>query len=328
MNRKMKKLLLWVILLTSIVSVQAQQEAQYSQYMFNSLVINPAYAGYKEAFNLSLLHRNQWADVPGAPTTQSLVLDGTVKDDKIGLGLSVVNDKLGIQNQFTAYANAAYRLKVGESSRLAFGLAFGVGQFGINNTRATADDTGDPNIGTGRSSYIVPDARFGVHYSNDRFYAGVSAINLLAKAIDYSTATQSLVVNQGRHYFLTAGYLLDISDFLKYKPSFLLREDTKGPTNLDINNFFLLGEKVWLGASYRTSLKLWDKRGIQGNVSNNNAVIGMVEFFAGKSVRIGYAYDYSLYSIKGYDNGSHEFSLGLVIGGGKRNLTILSPRYF
>src|SRR6476469_602047 len=111
MNRNIKRLFSAVIFSLALLQVKAQQDAQYSQYMFNSLVINPAYAGYKEAFNLSLLHRDQWQSVPGAPTTQSLVIDGTLASDKIGIGLSVVNDKLGIQNHFNAYANISYRLK-------------------------------------------------------------------------------------------------------------------------------------------------------------------------------------------------------------------------
>jgi len=327
MNKRITQLFLCFILSVAFKEVVAQQDAQYSQYMFNSLVINPAYAGYKESLNLSLLHRNQWTDVPGAPTTQSFIADAVVADGKIGLGLSVVNDKLGIQNQFSAFANASYRLKVGAESVLAFGLGLGGAQFGINYNKANVDQP-ETNINAGRSSSVVPDARFGIHYSNEKFYAGISTTNLFAKAIDYSTATQDLVVSQGRHFFLTVGYLLDVSDFLKFKPSFLLREDVKGPTNLDVNNFFLLGEKIWLGASYRTSLNLWNKPGVVGNVSPSNAVVGLVEFYAGSSFRIGYAYDYSLSKFNGYDKGSHEFSLGFVLGGGKKNLTILSPRYF
>ncbi|QEK50527.1 type IX secretion system membrane protein PorP/SprF [Pedobacter aquae] len=324
----MRKILLNFILLVASLNVWAQQDAQYSQYMFNSLVINPAYAGYKETVNLSLLYRNQWVDVPGAPKTQSLVLDAAVADDKIGLGLSVVNDKSGIQDQFSAFANIAYRIPLAGESRLSFGLGVGFTQLGVNGSAAIIDDISDTEFLSGNSTGLAPDIRFGIHYSTEKLYIGLSAINLMEKAVDFSTSSQTLQVKQSQNYFLTAGYLVEVSDFLKFKPSIMVREDVKGPTNLDINNFFLLGERIWLGASYRTSLKLWDKPAVIGMPRSNNAVVGLVEFFAGKSWRIGYAYDYSLSNIRGYDNGTHEISLGLIINGGKRDLTILSPRYF
>lgn len=327
MNKRNTQLFLCFILSVVFMKAAAQQSAQYSQYMFNSLVINPAYAGYKETLNLSLLHRNQWVDVPGAPKTQSFIADAVVANGKIGLGLSAVNDKLGIENEFSVFANVSYRLKVGDESILALGLGLGAGQFGINGDKVSVDIP-ETNLNVGRASSLVPEARFGVHFSNEKFYAGVSTTNLFVKDIDFSNNSQELIVSQGRHFFLTAGYLLDVSDFLKFKPSFLVREDTKGPTNLDVNNFFLLGEKVWVGASYRTSLKLWEKSGLVGNISSNNSVVGLVEFFAGSSFRIGYSYDYSLSKFNGYDKGSHEFSLGFVLGGSRKNLTILSPRYF
>lgn len=327
MNKRIIYLFLCFILSVVLKEAAAQQAAQYSQYMFNSLVINPAYAGYKETLNLSLLHRDQWTDVPGSPTTQSFVADAAIADSKIGIGLSAVNDKLGLENQFSVFANVSYRLKIGNESVLAFGLGLGGAQFGFNSNNVRIDEP-ENNLAIGRASSIVPEARFGVHYSNKKFYAGISTTNLFAKDIDFSNNVQELVVSQGRHYYLTAGYLIDVSDFLKFKPSFLIREDTKGPTNLDINNFFLLGEKVWLGVSYRTSLKLWEKSGVIGSVTPNNSVVGLVEFFAGSSFRIGYAYDYSLNKFNGYDKGSHEFSLGFILGGSRKSLTILSPRYF
>lgn len=327
MTKIKKSTILCFALLASAFYAVAQQDAQYSQYMFNSLVINPAYAGYKESINLSALHRTQWVGFDGAPKTQSIVLDGSFNNDKVGLGLSIVNDKIGLQGQTNAYFNYAYRLKVGGSSTLAFGLGVGVAQFTLNNADANFEDPSDPNFAGGKLSFIAPDARVGVHFSNDKFYAGLSTTNLFSQVIDYSSATKNLVVKQGRHIFLTAGYLVDITDFLKFKPSFLIKEDTKGPTNLDINNFFLLGEKVWIGGSYRTSINAWKKSSIVGSVNAADAVVGLLEVYAGKGWRLGYAYDYSLSSIRGFDSGSHEISLGLILGG-KKDYRILSPRYF
>ena len=322
-----KSAILCLALLASTFYAVAQQDAQYSQYMFNSLVINPAYAGYKSTLNLSALNRSQWVGVDGAPQTQSLVLDGSFASDKVGLALSIVNDKIGLQRQSNAYLNYAYKLKVSETGTLAFGLGLGMGQFVLDNGDAHFDDPSDGNFAGGKLSFIVPDARAGIHYSTQKFYAGFSATNLLTGAINYSTAAKNLVIKQGQHFFLTAGYLVDVNDFLKFKPSFLLKEDTKGPSNLDINNFFLLGEKVWLGVSYRTSLNLWKKNVAQGNVKAGDAIVGMAEIYAGKSLRIGYAYDYSVSGLRGFDNGSHEISIGYTFGQ-RKEYSILSPRYF
>ncbi len=325
MIKTIKGLFFCIILLVNTHYAKAQQDAQYSQYMFNSLVINPAYAGYKEALSLSGLSRIQWVGIDGAPKTQTIVFDGSFgNDEKVGLGISVVKDK--IQEQSSAYFNYAYRLRVGNDARLAFGLGVGVAQYTLNGDGALTDNPNDPNFPYGKSSFIVPDARFGVHYSTDKLYVGLSVTNLISKSINYSNVTKNIVAKQGRHFFFTAGYLVDVLDFVKFKPSFLIKEDLKGPTNLDINNFFLLNEKVWLGVSYRTSVNVWNKSGVQGNVKSPDAIVGLVEFYAGKGWRLGYAYDYTISSLKGYDSGSHEISVGITFG--KRDVNILSPRYF
>src|SRR5690606_18679278 len=140
------------LIISTVFGLKAQQDAQFSQYMFNSLVINPAYAGYKETLNISLLHRDQWGGIEGAPKTQSLVLDGAFfNDKKVGLGLTVLNDKNGLLNQSSAYANYAYRIRMGENdARLSFGLAIGAAQYRLNGEDAFIDDPTDPNFSGGR----------------------------------------------------------------------------------------------------------------------------------------------------------------------------------
>ncbi len=323
-----KNLVFTVLFLSTAYFAKAQQDAQYSQYMFNSLVINPAYAGYKEVLNISALTRVQWVGIDGGPQTQSIILDGSFFNDRVGLGLSVVNDKIGLQRQSSAYINYAYRLPVGEDDRLSFGLGVGVGQYAFDGSDANTDDPNDPNFNYGKTtSFIAPDARVGVHYSSELFYVGLSTTNLFSDILNNQSGTQNQIAKQGRHFFLTAGYLYPVNDFLKFKPSFLIKEDTKGPSNLDINNFFLLGDKVWLGVSYRTSVNLLKKRGVASNIKSQNALVGIVELYAGKMWRLGYAYDHTLSSLKGYAGPTHEVSLSLTLGP-KRDLSVLSPRYF
>ncbi len=311
------------------LSAHAQQDAQFSQYMFNSLIINPAYAGYKEELNLSLLHRNQWVGLPGAPKSQTLIVDGAFfNNQNVGLGLSIVNDKIGLQSQTAAYGNYAYRVPVGENSRLAFGLALGVSQYSLNASQANIDDPNDPNFNAGNQSYIAPDGKFGIHYSTASFYAGASVTNLISSSLNYQQTGKDVIARQGKHYFITAGYLATLNESIKFKPSVMFREDTKGPTNLDLNAFFLFKDAVWLGASYRSGLDVWEKRDWESGAFKQNAVVGMVEMFLAKKYRLGYAYDYSLSDLASYTNGTHEISLGLVINNNRKVTAMPTPRYF
>ncbi len=324
------KVYLPIFLLLLLVSKgSAQQDAQYSQYMFNTMVINPGYAGYREDLNLSVLHRDQWTGIQGAPQTQSFVLDGAFgKDNKVGLGLAVVNDKIGLQAQSSAYVNYAFRLPVGDKdARLSFGLAGGIAQYVLNSSDANIRDQSDPNFAE-RQTYFAPDARFGVYFSNSHLYAGLSAINLLQRAINYQEVGREHLQKQGRHFFLTAGYLLDLNSDFKFKPSFLIKEDTKGPTNLDVNSFFLIKEMVWIGGSYRSGVNLWKKNNLNSPGFKQNSVVGVVETYFLNKFRVGYAYDYSLSELANASNGTHEISLGLILNGNKKSTALLTPRYF
>lgn len=306
----------------------AQQDAQYSQYMFNSMVINPAYAGYREKFNISLLHRDQWTGFSGAPKTQSFIADGAFTQNKnVGLGIAVVNDKFGLLGQSSAYLNYAYRLPVGTDARLSFGLAAGVAQYRIDNGGARVEDPDDQNFSGGDESYIGPDGKFGIHFSNEKLYAGLSVTNLLARAVKYESLNGT-VSRQGRHFFLTAGYLVDLNDDLKLKPSFLLKEDLKGPASLDINSFVLIRETVWIGGSYRTGVNLWKTNALNSAAINQNSVVGAVEFLVAEKFRLGYAYDRSVGGLRSSADGSHEISLGLVLNATKKSTAVLTPRYF
>jgi len=320
---------IYFALLTILFTVQAyaQQDPQYSQYMFNTLVVNPAYAGYRETTNITLLHRDQWSGFDGAPKTQSFIADAAFGDDKkVGLGLSVMNDKAGLQRRTTAHFNYAYRIPVGEEARLALGISLGVEQFSLNAGNASVEDASDPNFLENQTNF-VPDARFGVHYSNPKFYAGLSVTNLISKSINYQQVGRNIIANQGRHFFLTAGYLFDLSPDLKVKPSVMIREDTMGPTNIDLNSFLLIKESVWIGASYRSGVNLWKKTSWNSGTLAQNSVVGLLEAFVVKNVRVGYSYDYSLSQLVDYTNGTHEISIGLILNGRQKN-AVLTPRYF
>jgi type IX secretion system PorP/SprF family membrane protein len=296
----------------------AQQDAQFSQYTFNGLYINPAYAGYKQDTYLNAFYRSQWTGLEGAPRTFSLAVDGSVNDTKVGLGLLLSQDKIGAQSSLAVYANYAYRLQMGdnENSRLAFGLGGGFIQNGLDGSKLNPVDAGDNYIPTGYESSILPDARAGVLYTNDKFFAGLSADNLVAHLVTGMRDKSIAVPVPVPHFYLTAGALFSVNDDTKIKPSFLLKDDRGGPTSLDINIFTLLGERVWIGGTYRTAVPLYNKPYLQKDLQKSNAFVGIVEVFATEKLRIGYAFDYSLTPLANYSYGSHEISIGIYLNKG------------
>lgn len=326
----MKKTFILFLLTLFAFAVQAQQDAQYSQYMFNGIYINPAYAGYKEQLNMHSFYRNQWTGITGSPKSMSLAVDAIANDGNVGLALQVAADKLGAESSVSAYGNYAYRLRVGnsENSRLAFGLGVGVMQQRLDGDKLHARDAGDEMIlKTGNESVFVPDARAGVFYSDDRYYAGFSADNLIAQYIINQKNLSIYFQTPKTHFYLTAGMLLPINQDVQLKPSFLLKDDRGGPTSLDINTFVLFGNKIWIGGSYRTAVKLYNKSYLQNDLQKTNSVVGMIEFFATDNIRVGYAYDQTLSKLSGYSGGSHEISIGITLKANQM-VRMLTPRYF
>jgi type IX secretion system PorP/SprF family membrane protein len=320
----MKRILTFLLLMLSAGSIYAQQDAQQSQYMFNGIYINPAYAGYKENLNLHSYYRSQWTGIPGSPVSTSIAIDAIANEGNVGLALQLSSDRLGAQSDLSAYANYAYRLKMNDdgSSRLAFGLGVGIKQLGINGAILDPNDP-EPNLPLGVQNSLLPDARLGVYFSNDHLYAGISADNLVAQ---YINTKNTFIAQPKPHYYLTAGMLVPITDGLMVKPSFLLKDDAAGPTSLDLNAFLLFGEKLWVGFSYRTGVKLYNKSYLQTNLSNLNSVVGALEFFPIENLRIGYGYDISVGPLKGYSGGTHEISIGYFFDTEKSRM--LTPRYF
>lgn len=306
----------WLVVLLMVISMaaSAQQDAQFSQYTFNGIYINPAYAGYKRDLYMNAFYRSQWTGFDGAPRTFSLAADGAVNDNKVGLGLLVFQDKIGAQSNLSAYANYAYRVQLGdnENSRLAFGIGAGLVQNGLDGTKLNAVNP-DVAVPAGYQSSILPDARAGILYTNDSFFAGASVDNLVAHVINKNKTSTMLAPVPVPHYYLTAGALLNVNDQTKFKPSFLIKDDHGGPTSLDINAFMLFNDRIWIGATYRTAITLYNKPNLQDNLQKANAVVGVVEIFATERLRIGYAFDYSLTKLSSYSYGSHELSIGIYL---------------
>jgi len=321
--KRILQILCLLLLYTTLVN--AQQDAQFSQYMFNGIYINPAYAGYKEQLNVHAFYRTQWTGIQGAPKTMSIAVDAIANDGNVGLALQVSSDKLGAQRNQSVYGNYAYRIRMNAdgTSRLAFGIGVGAVQLGIDGAMLNPND---PEIyqPVGLQSTILPDARAGVYFSNDRFYAGFSADNLVSQYIDIDR--YAFIAQPKPHYYLTAGTLIPLSKDIILKPSFLLKDDRGGPTSLDLNAFLILAERFWIGGSYRTGVKLYNKSYLQKDLSQLNSAVGAIQVFPSERLRIGYAYDYSIGPLQGYSSGTHEISIGYFFN--RKNVRMLTPRYF
>ncbi|GGI28675.1 PorP/SprF family type IX secretion system membrane protein [Pedobacter mendelii] len=330
-----KPLLAVAILLLVKLPSMAQQNIQFSQYIFNSLSVNPAYAGYKEELFAQLALRTQWTGLKGAPQTGQFSLDGVTESTKrnVGLGIQLTADKLGSQTANSLYLNYAYRIRLNadDTQRLSFGLGAGVTNYAIDGASLRPVEQDDPTVTNGKLSSFIPDTRFGIYYSSPKYYVGASVMDMFSGDISndifkWDTATQQNIKRK-RHYYIMTGFLLNLSEGLKLRPSLLWKEDLKGPSSLDLNAMVIFGDRFWIGGGYRTGVNLWNKEFRQGQtLSNANSISGIIQFYASNRFRIGYSYDYITSGLSSVQNGSHEITIGLTFP--TKFNRLLSPRFF
>lgn len=327
------------VLVLSGMGMQAkgQQNIQFTQYIFNSMSVNPAYTGYKEEWFGQLGLRSQWVGLDGAPKTGVLSVDGIVDpvNKRHGVGVQLTADKLGPQSASSAYLNYAFRLRLNEedTQRLSFGVGAGVTQYSLNGTMLRPIDGMDATLPPGRINNFIPDVRVGVYYYAPKWYAGVSVMDLLSGDQSNNifrwdnTTTDNL--RRKRHMYFMGGALIDFESGLKLRPSLLVKEDFKGPTSVDVNAMFIFDNRFWIGAGWRTGISVFDrdyeKNSVQ-QLSKQNALAGIVQLYVTPQLRVGYSYDYILSQLNSVQNGSHEITLGITFG--KRENRLLSPRFF
>ena len=302
----------------------AQQLPQFSQYIFNGLHINPAYAGYKNEGYIQSTYRSQWVGFEGAPETFTLTADFSANEGLMGFGAIVMSDKIGPTNTTSALASYAYRIQTGRSSFLGLGASAGVVQYNINGDMLKPLHDNDSEIPVGNINMTTPNMNLGLFFNTDKFYAGFSAYNLIGKGTleneDVALAYHDI------HFYLTAGALLEVSENIKFKPSFLVKQVNGSPTTYDLNGMMLFMDKLWLGASYRSNLNIMNENPEAGSLSKRNAVAFIGEIFATPNLRIGYAYDQNLNVLQDMRANSHEISVGYYLSA--RKVTIKNPRWF
>lgn len=334
----MKKLYLGVIAIIvwlNAPELKAQQEIQFTQYIFNTLSVNPAYAGYKEQWFAQMALRNQWAGIDGAPKTGQFSIDGIVSPvtRNVGLGLQVTSDKLGPQANNTIYLNYAYRIRLNseDTKRLSFGLAAGLGQYRLDGSKFSTIESNDGALMYADESVWKWNLRLGIYYYSPKWYAGVSLMNVLEDSENevFGSNPDSYSLIQKRHMYFITGMIFNLSPNFKLRPSILVKEDFKGPTSLDVNAMLIFNERFWFGASYRTGVGIWEKdySGYSPEgLETSNAVSAIVQFYISENLRVGYSYDHMLNTLGDVENGSHEFTLGYTIP--LRGKRLISPRFF
>ena len=306
----MKKILLpAVIILMAFLDANAQQDPHYTQYMYNMNVINPAYAGSKENLSFGLLYRKQWIEIEDAPTTFSFSGSAPVGKN-VGLGLSIISDKIGPVEENNVYGDFSYTLNLGGERRLALGLKAGVTFQKIGLRSIIQPTLPDPNDGAFQedTNNTKLNIGTGLFYYTNKYYVALSIPNMLNSAhLDYNGVKYGTEI---QHYFLTGGYVFNINENLKFKPFALIKSAFNAPTSFDISTNFLYLEKFEMGATYR----LQDSFGV------------MVNYAVSPSLRIGYAYDPIVSDLKLTTPSSHEIILLFDLNFPKK--VSRSPRYF
>lgn len=303
-------IIILVMLILGVQNSKAQQMPQFTQYMYNTIAINPAYAGSREVLSIVAMGRNQWTGFNGGPQTQTLSIHSPLRNERIGLGLSLINDKAGYEDFTYVYGNFSYTIDLGERTKLAFGIDAGATSYKISEELYNGVVTGNDPYFNERLNRWNPNFGAGLLFHSDKWFAGFSVPRLINN--DGSSESEYKSLEQ-IHYFLIAGYVFDISKSVKFKPSILAKYTDDAPASIDFTANFLFNEKFWLGASYRSNGK--------------QAAFGaLVDFQVTQQFRVGYTYELPTGEIRPYTSGSQEILLMYEFKFTKKNLK--SPRYF
>lgn len=293
----LKYSILGLLLLLSF-QIKAQQNPHYTQYMYNMSTINPGYATDTGSMNFGALYRMQWVGSEGGPTTGTFFGHSPLAKN-VEVGLSIVHDEIGdVVKETGVFADFAYIVKLNETNKISFGLKAGASFFSTNfDGFVYSDDLPDPAFANNLSK-TFPNIGVGAFYFGENYYLGLSSPNLLTtKHLERKSGIVTTGV-EAIHYFFTGGYVFNLNDNLKFKPAFMARGLSGAPLALDITSNFLINNKFEIGAGYRVE----------------DAISGLVNFRISPTLRIGYAYDYTLSNLGRFNSGSHEIMILFDLG--------------
>ena len=303
----MKTRIITFITMLLAAVVYGQQDAQFTQYMYNTININPAYAGSRGAMSIFALHRTQWVGLDGAPTTNAASINTPINNSNLGLGVSFVNDKIGPTNENTISADLSYTIPTSENFKLSFGMKATANLFNLNVNKLNPADQGDPQFQNLRNVF-TPNVGAGIYYHSDKAYLGLSVPNFIQT--NRYNDNQVAIFKEKINYYLIGGYVFDLSYDIKFKPAFLTKLVEGSPLQVDVSANFMFIEKVVVGVAYRWSA----------------AMSAMVGFQVTDGMYIGYGYDLETTNLENYNSGSHEIFLRYEIF--KNNEKVITPRFF
>jgi type IX secretion system PorP/SprF family membrane protein len=289
----MKNILKLFILLLLPVNLAGQLSPVTSQYVLNPLSINPAYAGNRDALNVALFYRRQWTGITGAPVTMNLAVDAPFLDSKLGLGFILTTDKIGVTKETHIMTNYSYKISMGKGN-LSFGLGAGIITTNTSWSDLVVLDPGDESFLTNSRVFVVPDFSFGVYYTNQNYFGGISIPKLLEYKFNYDKNKYSLAFKPGQYnYLINTGYIFSLSPKVKFFPSTLITISPGEKVLVDLNAYVGLNDRIWAGASYR----------------NNRALGLLFQFAINNQIRVAYNYDIDFGTLGRFSNGSHEIML-------------------
>ncbi|MFN3941912.1 MAG: type IX secretion system membrane protein PorP/SprF [Flavobacterium sp.] len=303
----MMKKILTLIFVLSVGIGFAQQDAQYTQYMYNTITINPAYAGSRGVVSIFGLHRTQWIGLDGAPKTNAFSINAPINNTNLGVGVSFINDKIGptVENQISA--DVSYTIPMSDTYKLSFGIKGTANLFNLDISKLSPENQSDPTL-QDLNNYFSPNLGAGVYLHSDKLYFGFSIPNFF-ETTRYTDNTQSVSKERMNYYFI-GGYVFDLSPSLKFKPAFLAKAVEGAPLQLDLSGNFLINEKFVLGGAWR-----WDA-----------AWSAMAGFQVNEQLFIGYGYDRETTNLARFNSGSHEIFIRYELF--KKVERIVSPRFF
>jgi len=301
------RFLVYISLLLSCASY-AQQDAIYSQYLFNPFAINPAYAGSRDAINVVIVNRSQWTGLDGAPTTQTASGHVPMNDKNIAWGAQLSHDKIGPTNNILLNATGTYQLKL-ETGTLNFGLRGGIYNSILDHGQLNFREENDALDIQQKVSATVPTFDFGIYYYTEQFFAGLSVNHLTKQRFNFDDVLDKQNYFLTRHFFFSTGYVFEMTSKFLFKPTLLLKYAGPNSLNIDLNALFMYNELFWVGIGIR-------------NISSLNF---LVDVNVTDYLRIGYSYDMNMTKLKSFTYGSHEFLIGFDFN--VKQSTIISPRH-